>query len=146
MDAEKFFMTVLLVFGLTLLAGCALNAPAGTASISEQEAREIAEGALAALNAGDYEAFSANFSEVMREAMDEDSFRQLRDTLQETSGTYLSLSGPKLVKASTPNAVGYVYECEFEKEEVVMTHYYFVGGHQVEGFFLTSPNLRKISQ
>jgi hypothetical protein len=138
---------IFIIVGLAVVAaGCALNAPAGMASISDEQARHVAERALVALNEGDYEAFVENFSARMREAMDEGSFNQLRATVQETSGNYLSLSGPKLVKASTPNAVGYVYDCKFEKEDVVVTNYYFVDEDKVEGFFLNSPNLRKVSQ
>jgi hypothetical protein len=87
-----------------------------------------------------------HFSDKLRDAMSEESFDELRGLVQETSGKFISLSGPQLVKASSPNAVGYVFNCKFEKEEVVLTNYYLVDGDQVEGFFLNSPNLRKVSQ
>ena len=114
--------------------------------ISDDEAKQIAEASLIALNEGDYEAFVANFADELRQAMSEENFQELRTTLQETSGMFLSLTGPQLVKASTPDVVGYVYTCEFEKEEVILTNYYIVDGDRIEGYFVNSPNLRKISQ
>jgi hypothetical protein len=149
-NKRALFQTTCARFGFrrfgALAAACALNAPPGTAALSDQQAREIAEGALVALNEGDYEAFIEHFSEKVQAAMSPESFEQLRATVQETSGDYLSLSGPKLIKTSSPDAVGYVYDCKFEKEEVVVTNYYLVDGDKVEGFFLNSPNLRKVSQ
>lgn len=141
------YLSVLSAFGFAwLLSGCALNAPAGTAALSEGQAREIAEQTLSALNEGDYETFSANFDEKLRAAITEQRFEELRLLVQESSGDFIGLSGPKLVKTASPQTVGYVYDCKFEKEEVVMTHTYFVDGNQVAGFFLNSPNLRKASQ
>lgn len=60
------------------------------------------------LNEGDYEAFVANFAKKLSEAMTEAKFLELQETMQETSGKYLSLAGQKLAKAPTPEAVGYV--------------------------------------
>jgi hypothetical protein len=147
MTPKSVFHSVLSAIGFAwLLAACALNAPAGTAALTEGQAREIAEQTLSALNDGDYEAFSANFDEKLREAINEQRFEELRLLVQESSGGFVSLTGPKLVKTASPQTVGYVYDCKFEKEDVVMTHTYFVDGNQIAGFFLTSPNLRKASQ
>jgi hypothetical protein len=144
MRTLRTWVLVLLGLGVGLaLTACGLNAPAGTAGISEQEARQIAEGALLALNGGDYPAFVENFDEVLRKALDEERFNELRAILQESSGKFLSLSRPKPVKANFPDAVEYVYDCQFEKEKVTLTNYYRVGGELVVGTFVDSPSLRK---
>jgi hypothetical protein len=147
MISKRLFHSVLSAIGFVwLLAACALNAPAGTAALSEGQAREIAEQTLSALNEGDYKAFSANFDDKLREAIDEQRFEELRLLVHESSGDFIGLSGPMMVKTASPQTVGYVYDCKFEKEDVVMTHTYFVDGNQIAGFFLNSPNLRKASQ
>jgi hypothetical protein len=60
------------------------------------------------LNKDDYEAFVANFAKKLSKAMTEAKFLELQETMQETSGKYLPLTGQKLAKASIPEAVGYV--------------------------------------
>jgi O-glycosyl hydrolase len=146
MKKQTLAMILILLGSLLAISSCGLNAPAGKAAISDDEARQIAEAALIAINEGDYEAFVENFADQLSEAMTEEKFWELRTILQETSGNFLSLTGPRLVKASSPEAVGYVYTCKFEKEDVVLTNYYRVDEDKVEGFFVNSSNLRKISQ
>jgi hypothetical protein len=146
MKKQTLARILFVLISLLAIAACGLNAPAGKAAISDEEARLIAEAALMAINEGDYDGFVANFADPLIEAMTEEKFLELRAILQETGGNFLSLKGPRLVKASSPEGVGYVYTCKFENEDVVLTNYYRIDGDKVEGFFVTSPNLRKISQ
>jgi hypothetical protein len=146
MKKQTLAMMLLILVSLLAISACGLNAPTGKAAVSDDEARQIAEAALMAINESDYDGFVEHFADPLSEAMTEEKFRELRAILQETSGNFLSLTGPRRVKASSPEGVGYVYTCKFEKENVVLTNYYRIDGDKVEGFFVNSPNLRKISQ
>jgi hypothetical protein len=115
---SKTLLSILVVSCLMLVTqGCALNIPTGRDSPTEEDASQIAEQALMALNEGNYDSFVIHFGERLSEAMTEAIFLELRTTKQETSGQFLSMSDPKLVKTSSPEAIGYVYTCKFEKEE-----------------------------
>jgi PBP1b-binding outer membrane lipoprotein LpoB len=136
----KSSLLILLVLALTL-AGCQPAQPAG---LSNDQVAQVTANILQAIDAGDYTAFTRDFSAQMNAAFTQAQFDHLRTTLQQASGKYISQTSTSL-----SNNQGYaVYHivCKYEKEDVAVTITFLTGGDKVEGLFLTSVNLVKLSK
>ncbi|MEZ0396545.1 MAG: DUF3887 domain-containing protein [Anaerolineales bacterium] len=139
MKTRFFPLVSMLVFALL---GTACQAK--PAALSDAEVVALTEAMLAALDQGDYAAFSRDFSPTMLAAFPQEQFDSLRAMLREASGGPVSCAQPAL-----SNRQGYaVYRltCAFEKEDVVVTIVFAVDGRQVEGLFFDSPNLRALAR
>lgn len=127
----------LLLLSALWLSGCR----AEPAALSDEEVRQVTEQALTALSAADPQAFVNDFSDDMRALfLEEAQFTALREMLQETSGGFVSCGDPSL--ANRGKYALYRLRCRFEKEDVMVTVVFQVGGSQVEGLYFDSPNLR----
>jgi len=139
---KKYILLILSVLiGMLTLSGCARPEPAG---LTDDQVVAITENLLTAINTDDYAAFSRDFSAGMLSAFAPDQFEQLRDLLMGASGNFVSMGTPAL-----SNSQGYaIYriQCPYEKEDVVVTVSFQVGGYQVEGLWFDSPNLRAANQ
>lgn len=134
---KNIIIASLLLVSVLWLSGCR----AEPAALSDEEVRQVTERALTALNAGDSQAFVSDFSEDMRALfLEEAQFTALRDMLQEASGGFISCADPSL--ANRGEYALYRLRCRFEKEDVMVTVIFRVGGSQVEGLYFDSPNLR----
>lgn len=134
-------LSMSVLIGLLTLSGCAKPEPAG---LTDDQVVAITENMLTAINNDDYAAFSRDLSAGMLSTFTPDQFDQLRDLLLGASGNFVSMGTPTL-----SNSQGYaIYriQCPYEKEDVVVTVTFKVGGDQVEGLFFDSPNLRAASQ
>jgi hypothetical protein len=137
----KLFAALSLVAALSILASSCTAKPAG---LTDEQVAGVTENILQAINAADYTAFTRDFNDQMKTAFPKDQFSQIRDMLQNTSGAYLSKGEPEMV-----NRQGYAiyrFPCEFEKEKVIVTVVFAVGGVKVEGLYFDSPNLRNVNQ
>lgn len=141
---KKQKVIALAFFALTLvfaISACAKPQPAG---LTDAQVETVAENILQAINAGDYQKFTQEFSDAMISAFPESQFTQLRDLIQKASGNYISMSTPTLL-----NQNGYaVYRipCKYEKEDVMVTITFAVGGDKVDGLFFDSTNLRSANK
>jgi hypothetical protein len=95
------------------------------------------------MNEDDYDKFSQDLSPKMKEAMGPSQFEDLRKTVFDASGKYVSLSEDKPENLSQQGYVVYSYFSNFEKEEVKVTISLADGGNQIEGLFFDSKNLRQ---
>lgn len=124
-----------------LAAGCG---PASPAAISDDEVIAVTTNILTAMDAGDYTAFTSDFSDEMLAAFTEEQFTQLRDLILSASGNFVSAD-----ELSISNKQGFaIYRiiCKYDLEDVVVTIVFKIDGTQVEGLFFDSPNLRSASQ
>lgn len=127
-----------LVVGIALLLSSCRAEPA---ALSNEEVTRVASDALTALSEGSQEAFVRDFSDDMRALfLEEAQFTALRDMLQETSGDFISCAEPSLLNRG--DYAVYRLRCRFEKEDVMVSVVFRVGGAQVEGLYFDSPNLR----
>jgi len=135
---QKTFALIFIALTLVLAtSGCVKPQPAG---LNEARVSAVVESILQAINANDLKNFTQDFSDVMKNAFPETEFARLRDMIQKTSGTYLSMSSPALL-----NQNGYAiyrFPCKFEKEDVIVTVMFTIGGDKVEGLYFDSTNLR----
>lgn len=139
MSKTKLFSVLSILLALTLLvSGCGSPDPA---NLTDEQVTAVAQNILTAVEAGDYPAFTRDFSDEMLAAFPEDQFTQLRTTLQTASGEFVSTGD-----LSLSNKQGYAlyrFICKYELEDVVVTVVIKVGGTQVDGLFFDSTNLRK---
>jgi hypothetical protein len=138
---RSIFLPGLLVVLSLLAVGCG---PASPAALSNDEVLTLTGEILTAMDAGDYAAFSRDFSDEMLDAFTEDQFTQLRDLLQSNSGNFVSTG--KLSLSNKQEFALYRIICTYELEDVVVTIVFKVDGTQVDGLFFDSPNLRAASQ
>ncbi len=130
-------IALFMMVSVLLLAGCR----AEPSALSNEEVVRVTTQALMALDVGDAEAFVSDFSKEMRDLFLEGAqFTALRTMLQESSGGFLSCADPSL--GNRGDYAVYRLRCRFEKEDVMVTVVFAVGGSQVEGLFFDSPNLR----
>jgi hypothetical protein len=142
MSKNKLFSMISILVAVTMLvSGCGSPKPAG---LTDEQVTAVTENILIALDAGDYAAFTRDFSDTMITAFPEDQFLLMKDALNTASGEYISIGTPNIV-----NKQGYaIYQfvCKYAIEDVVVTVTFLIDGDKVEGLFFTSPNLIKANQ
>ncbi|MBL8057644.1 MAG: DUF3887 domain-containing protein [Anaerolineales bacterium] len=109
----------LVLAALGLAAACAPAAPgAVTSALTEAEAAAIGENALAALNAGDYAAWSRDWDDVLKSAISEDAFLAYREQVLQTAGRYQETLAVEMAPSPRADSVRWVLTCQFEKAKV----------------------------
>ncbi|MFQ5342457.1 MAG: DUF3887 domain-containing protein [Anaerolineae bacterium] len=106
-------------------------------------AEPLTDNLLAGLNAGDYPAFSRDFSAKMREALDESGFATTRAGIVEKIGAYVSRDVTRVEKRS--GFIVVIYSASFEQEDGVTVRVVFepAGEHRITGLWFDSPRLRQ---
>jgi len=142
---SKIPATLLIVTIVTtlFLASCQ---PPKPAALSNDQVVQVVENTLKAINAGDYQSFTQDFSAEMKNAFTEEQFTSLADMLQNASGNYVSCADSEPALSNNQDYAVYRLTCTYEKEGVIVTVTFKVDGDKVEGLFFDSTNLRKISQ
>jgi hypothetical protein len=139
---QKFYALAFLALTMIIAtSSCAKPQPAG---LTDDQVGTVVENILTAINNNDYQKFMQDFSDAMISTFPEAQFTQLRDLLQKASGNYASMGTPTLL-----NQNGYALyriPCKFDKEDVIVTVTFTVGGNKVEGLFFDSTNLRSASK
>jgi hypothetical protein len=139
---SKTILSLLLLFvALVALSGCSAPQPAG---LTDEQLVSVIENVLRSLDEDDYDNFVQDFSEPMVDAFTPESFTDLRNMLQETSGNFVSLG--ELGLSNRQGYALYRIPCQYELETVTVTITFAIDGDKVEGLFFTSPNLVKYNQ
>lgn len=134
-----------------LAAGCSLvRAPLIEPRVledSEQQrvleyAAPASENVLAGLIARDYSQFSRDFSDAMKEGMDETSFNELLSMLDSKLGAYQSSDLVTVLQDDNYSTV--VYRLTYEKDDQVTMRVVFDKSdpHPISGLWFDSPELR----
>jgi len=136
-----------LMLVLAALTAAALLGGCGLKETDVPYAGDMAENLLQGLSQNDYAAFSRDFSDTMKSAIDEDAFATMVDQFSTTIGTYESKSFYQAAN-TTQNDVDYtvvVYKAKFSEEDEVLVTVTFSGdegSEVVDGLFFNSPKLR----
>jgi hypothetical protein len=110
----------LLIAALVASACGSASAETGevTSVFTEAEATSIAENALNALNSGDYAAWSRDWDDSMKSAINEDAFQQYREQVLSQIGQYQSILSVEMTPSKQAGSVRWVFTCQFEKARV----------------------------
>ena len=138
--------TTLLVITIVTTLFLTSCQPAKPAALSNDQVVQIVDNTLKAINTGDYQAFTQDFSDGMNNAFTEDQFTSLADLLQNASGSYVSCADSAPALSNNQDYAVYRLNCTYELESVIVTVTFKVDGDKVEGLFFDSTNLRKASQ
>ncbi len=107
-------------------------------------ATPIAENILQSINNNDYQSFSKDFSQEMKDAMPVAGFNDLREILMSKIGSYIS-STPDKVEDQGDYITVY-FTAIFEKDEQVTVRLVFRKddpAYKVDGLWFDSPKLRE---
>ena len=118
----KFARQITLTLALAAVGLAAACAPAAsgpvTSALTEAEAAAIGENALAALNAGDYAAWSRDWDEALKSAINEEAFLAYREQVLEAAGQYQETLSIDMSPSPRADSVRWVLTCQFEKAKV----------------------------
>lgn len=124
-----------LLSGAMLVAACGAPNTDVESPISEDQAIEMAEDALQALNDGDY----AGWSETMKSAIDEQAFRALREQVQAQLGDYVAIKSAMGGPGESPGFFRWTFQVEFEQSDYGMWFGFKQGSPLIEGVQLEEP-------
>lgn len=116
MTVHPFTRFAAVAVSLTVLIACG-PAPV-TSALTEQEARSLVEHALSGFDAGDYAAWSRDWSPAMKAAIGAETFLAFRSQLTDAVGRYQGLESLELVKGSTRGFVRWNAVAVFERGRV----------------------------
>ncbi|MCB2223691.1 MAG: hypothetical protein KQH83_05890 [Actinobacteria bacterium] len=114
--------------------GSSLMAAQQAAEYGTGEARAIAEEMLQAFSAGDYAAFSVEFTGAYRETLDEAAFEAWREPLAASLGAYGGIVEESDPKQTSTGATRYTFHASFD------------GDDRVQFVFVTKPGTRAINR
>ncbi len=105
----------------------------------------ITEGILTAMNRGDYTQFSEHFDRLMRDALPEANFIELRDMIRPLIGDYVSKEFWTVEEQEEHTIVRYNARYTEETADVIVTVSFqeIEGQIYVSGVWFDSPKLRK---
>lgn len=112
--------------------------------LSEAQALSLAQEALTALNEGDYEGFSAGWSDALRSGISEAAFLDFRAVVLEASGQFVSIDNVRLEPGQNQGVVRYEFDCTFEKEPAVFVFSLREESTEIDGVFFDSENFRAL--
>jgi hypothetical protein len=89
-----------------------------TSILTENQVTAIAENALQALRAGDYDAWSRDWGDTMKMAMKEHDFQAYRESTQRRYGQYVAISQVELMPGDGPGYIYWVITSDFERSQL----------------------------
>lgn len=122
-----------------MLAACTETTDPLASPVSEEQAIEMAENALQGFNNGDYEAWSRDWSDAMKSAIDEDAFLVFRDQFHAQLGDYTDLIEVSGDQGADPGTYRWTYDIQFEDGAYRMWFGFKEGSTLIEGVTFEDP-------
>lgn len=126
-----------LAFGLMglILAACGAAAPSQsvTSPVSQDEALAMSQQMLEAYNDGDYAAWSADWSQVMKEAIPEDAFAAFRSETMANAGGFDEIESISSRPGDAAGVVRWESNARFENGTYVFMIAFKEGSRLIEG-------------
>ena len=141
---KNFVMGALAILGiLALLSGCSSATTAINTPVIQTSIDPIVTNILTSLNNNDYAGFSRNFSQTMKNAINQSAFDKLYNQMQTAVGNYQS--DVFYSAANKAGSMNLVYFAQYSKEpagiSVSLSVQSINGAYQVQGLVFNSPNL-----
>jgi|WetSurMetagenome_2_1015567.scaffolds.fasta_scaffold597886_2 hypothetical protein len=124
-------MAVLLLVTATACGSTSSNS--GGNPLTQEQVTQIANSALTALDTGDYAAYTQHFSGMMKSAVPESTFKELREQLASAAGKFVSIEKVDKLPAQTQGYVRWTFTVNFEKRQGKFTLVIREDGDQIEG-------------
>jgi len=141
---KNFMMGALVISGIAaLLSGCASTSTPLNTPVIQTSVDPIVTNILTSLDNNDYAGFSQNFSQAMKNAINQSAFDKLYNQMQANVGDYQS--DVFYSAANKAGSMNLVYFAQFSKEpagiSVSLSVQSINGAYQVQGLVFNSPNL-----
>ena len=125
--------TLIALVLLVTATACGSPGSSGGSSLTQEQVTQIATDALTALNTGDYTAYTQHFSGMMKGAVPEATFKELRDQLASVAGKFVSIEKVEKLPAQTQGYIRWIFTVNFEKTQGKFTLVIPEDGAQIEG-------------
>ncbi len=112
------FILLIIAVLVTACGGAPASAGEVTSALTEAEAIAIAENALNALNTGDYAAWSRDWDDDLKGAINEEAFLQYREQALGQVGQFQSILSAEMAPSPRADSVRWVFTCQFEKAKI----------------------------
>lgn len=116
---------------LAVLSAC--SSPTAASPVSESAARGMAEHMLAAYNAGDYEAWSRDWSQQMKDGIGEEAFASFRDQAMQIAGSFEAIESVESRPGDNPGVWRWEFTARFENGTYVFMIAFNEGSPLIEG-------------
>lgn len=114
--------TLFVLLLVAVIASACGSAPAETGDVTsvftEAEAIAVAENALTALNSGDYAAWSRDWDDALKGAINKDAFLSYREQVLAETGQYQSILSAEMTPSKNAGSVRWVFTCQFENAQI----------------------------
>jgi hypothetical protein len=126
---------LLIVAVIASACGSANNTPQSEAisALTQEEATEMIGSALHAFNTGDYAAWSRDWDDAMKAAIDDAGFQEYRNQVIATYGQYLSLESVEIQPGMNKGYVRWVAIANFEKGKIKFAFGFLNDGREIKG-------------
>jgi hypothetical protein len=128
------------VVAAVVFVACGQSAPDPTSPVTEEQAVAMAANALEAFNRGDYAAWSKDWSEAMKTAIDEDAFLDFRQEYRAALGDYVSIEDVDGAPGSSAGVYRWTFDVAFEKADYRMWFGFVEGSPLIEGVSFEEPS------
>lgn len=129
----------MMVFGLLATAvACGGSSPANQEMVSaftQAEATELAENAMQGFASGDYATWSRDWSQTMKNGINEAAFLAYRQEVSKVMGAYQSIESVTMAPSTTAGYIRWVVVANFENGQMEFAFSFRQDGKLVEGVF-----------
>ena len=126
---------VLVVAVLVSACGSASNSPQGEAKsvLTQDEATSMIDSALQAINTGDYAAWSQDWDNDMKAAINDAAFQEYRNQVVSQYGKYVALESVEMQPGIQKGNVRWVAIADFEKGRIKYSFGFPNDGRLIKG-------------
>lgn len=129
-----------LVVLMGIIGACGDDPASIESPVTEEQVTEMADNALKAFNSGDYSAWSRDWSDAMKAAIDGDAFTAFRDQFHATLGDYQRIVSVTGSDGSAPGTYRWTFDIEFENAPYRMWFGFKKDSPQIEGVSFEEPS------
>lgn len=133
MTHRRRWLIAVVVGGVVLLVACGPTSEPIGSPVTEAQATEMAESALRGFNDRDYAAWSGDWSETMKSAIDEGAFLAFRDEFHAQLGDWTAITNLSGGPGADEGTYRWTFDLEFENGGYRMWFGFKEGSPLIEG-------------
>lgn len=137
--SDRYLRLIAVAAVVIVLAACGATSTSVGSPISEEDAVQMAENALEAFNGGDYAAWSRDWSETMKSAIDEEAFLSFREQFHAALGDYTAITDVTGAPGADSGTYRWTFDVQFERDDYRMWFGFKEGSRLIEGVSFEEP-------
>jgi hypothetical protein len=128
------------LFIAVMSVACGQSTSDITSPVTEEQVVAMAENALEAFNRGDYAAWSKDWSDTMKSAIDESAFLTFREQYRAVLGDFVSIEETTGAPGESSGTYRWTFDIVFERADYRMRFGFAEGSPLIEGVFFEEPS------